>query len=1031
MQDIDLLWQQNSVNEAELFQLQLTISPFLSNQHLHKALALASKMQSSIWQVRLLAELLPLMRENQTQQIETTKKIIRACSKINYSAFSDSADNDFIVPTFVVIAKNIMIEQLAVAFAEVLEHESDTNYLMAETNILNYLAWHINSGQALEFVELLCIYDSSLPSIAEKIGRFAHRLDDETAYYIASRLKEEFETTHSDHRAYSSYPGGWAVGVGMAYVMLALSCQEEYQQRILNILSEYMQICSEEDSPYNEQDLRLFCDLAVGKVSDTNAAKLVKEGKFLRRFWHNESTLSRYGEEIVAYLGIEMLKVLFSRCIQSKNGTSYWNISGSPYILPAIAKKLSDGEFPFIYTIGHARGEALGYYGYVRAVIEWIRYREPEEIPLDTIQWTLKGWHGNSELKCAVAPYITPDVVRDSSLRTSIRASMAKYLQKETLQYIIHNFNRSHYGENKGAEVLLQFVRYLSKNERLPILKKMEEETFQIKDSGELNEMINVFENSTRSQTRRRIRKDFRFIRREMKDGYLLETLGKRGPVFRIFPNIYFGSGFLEVVGNLVYAIVRMPANLFNLMRKQKRLLYLSVNTYKDVKNQHQRWFIKQDIWFRDRMEESLFSPPNRYEKKHDEVMRKLVSSKNVWMFYLVGMFTITAIVLLIASTASLLLFPFIALWIIGYILFSLFNESFRWLKRNWLNENTIDERLEHINENRTADIWKSVESQVQALNDLSESKDREDAFVQITRTLGNVIWVIGSRDYRDYAANAEKIWSELKPKFVADALSVLNKHAYVESHDYIRAILPAVVLKDKSLLPDLIRYIEQPYTQLKAIQYACLSYFLTGQERLNYLEKSVAAFSYAEWPSLIIPHILTDIADYATPDLIPHLLRWLSDYPVSSALEKLAPKIVENDVWLAQGFTIAQKIDDPVSGFICGIAPNLNRERVTKAIIFVIDRDLEEEQEKCMPVLVERCMSFPQQEIYEVWQEAFLVMKGYSRPRMLTQLGWFSEIIIRLAGSEHVADVLEEILVVWQWWDVIWTQPEIARSLP
>lgn len=1041
LRDMQRLWQQNDADEAELYHLQLALSPFLSVTHVDEMLLLAGKVQRSIWQVQLLAELLSLI-EDEGQQIQTIKKIIHACSKIDESFCSK--DIPFIVPTFTTIAQNLSIKQLAIAFAEIWEEESHVISEQEQTieqakydpsidkwglrelynkhneciesrtrkeRILDYLAWHLDNHQATAFIELLLEYDS-LPQVAEKIGRFARRLDDEIANDIAIRLEKEFASASQEKRL-SYGMGATAGGVGMAFIALALSRKGEHQQKILQITSNYIQTYGAEDFPYGEQDLRLFYQMAVGQLTDAEAADLVKQGKFMRRFWRGEgeSYLSMFSQEIVAYLGIETLKVLFERCIQSEAQGTYWHITESPYILPAIAENLQGEKLSLIYEIGHSRWESCGYYGYVRSATENIE-RMPEAVQLDTIQWALKGWVADIYLEQAIAPFITPDMLSDRSSRRGISKSMAKHLPPETVQYVVNNFDVSYYGEVKGNEIVLQFVQYLPEMERRRLLQNMKAELFQIKDTGELKATIETLKQRSQFIHRKKIEKISRPILSEMKTANLLESFQDG----HYYEDALLGSPFF-VMGNLVfsdyiYFVLRMsPSRLIKSIGKLMQLLRLNEQSHQAIRQQ----LIELPWW--DENTNLNIRLNSWYQRAEIWIQRQLISSKATWILYLLYNLIFTTLLLLILSIVALLVLPFIGLILGGYFLLTLMERGVDWLR----------DRLGRDEKNKKdkAYIWKSVQNQVQALNNLSDSETREDAFVQIAHTLGSVIRLIVSRDYKEYAANAEEIWSELNPKFVLDALAVLDKHAYVESHGYVRAILPAVVFKDKSRLPDLIQYIEQPYTQLKAVQYACLSYFLTGQERLDYLEKAVAAFSYAAEPDFIIPHILTEVADYATPDLIPHLLRWLSDYPVASALEKLAPKIVNNDTWLAQGFTIAQKIDDPVYGFICGIAPNLNREGVTKAIIFVMGRDLEKEQEKCMPLLVNRWRKLSQQEIYFVWQEVLEEMKGYPRSVVLTNLNWFWDIIIELAGETYLEDVLKEILAIWSWWDVSWHKPD------
>jgi hypothetical protein len=315
LRNMELLWQQNKTDEAELYHLQLAISPFLSATHVDEALLLAGKVQRSVWQARLLAKLLPLI-EDDVRQIHTIKKIIHACSKIDESLYSE--DIPFIIPTFTTVAQNLSTERLTIAFAEVWEEESQVinNQELAidqakddpsmdewdlrrlhnrrkehiesrrrKKYILDYLAWHIEKHQATAFVELLLEYDP-LPQVAEKIGRFARRLDDEIAYDIAIRLEKEFASAPQEkRRVYGMAWHGYIVeGVGMAFITLALSRNGEHQQKILQIAGNYIQTYGAKDFPYGEQDLQLLYQMAAGQLTDAEAADLVYQGKFMQRF---------------------------------------------------------------------------------------------------------------------------------------------------------------------------------------------------------------------------------------------------------------------------------------------------------------------------------------------------------------------------------------------------------------------------------------------------------------------------------------------------------------------------------------------------------------------------------------------------------------------------------------------------------------------------------------------------------------------------------------------------------------------------
>lgn len=1047
LRNMQLLWQQNDVDEAELYRLQLAISPVLSPAYVDEALLLAGKVQRSIWQARLLAELLPII-EDEAQQIETIKRIIHACSKINESLCSE--DIPLINSTFTTIAENLSMEHLAIAFAEIWAEDSqaineqERRIEQAEDDesidhwnwrklgnkrsefvenrerkkrVFNYLAWHIEKHQAMAFFELSLEYNS-LPQVAEMIARFACRLDEKTAYDIAVRLHQEFVAAAQNKREY--YIGGYSKveGIGIGLITLASVCAGERNNSIEEIVNSYIQNYSAKEYPYSEQDLRFLYKSISGALSDREAADLVTQGEFLTHFWQEERgdsrKLSLFSQEMVGYLGPETLKVLFDRCIKSDRDGEFWHITESPYILPAIAKKLPAQELSLIYEIGHARGESCGAYGYVRAATENLEHM-PEATRLDTIDWALRSWASDTSLKQKVAQFITPDMISNRYARTKITASMAGYLPQKTVQYIVSKFDVSYYGETEGTEQLLQFVRFLPEADRKIFLRDIVAGLFQIKDNGELKSTIKTLEHRSQRSIRRQIKKISRPILTEIKNTRLLVSV--QDIEYLVDP--LFSSPFFPIRGlgfsDYVVGFLRAPLLLVRSIVKQLRLLRLNKQSHQSIR---QRLVIFESLI----EDPDLGIEPNSlFQKTQHWMLKQLVSSRIIWILYLLFKLIFTALLLLISSIVAILVLPLFVLLLSGYFLLMLLE-----LVKDRLQDR-FGKRGEFVYENRKDKEvkWQSIKGQVQALNYLPDSQARRDAFTQIAYNLGSVVNLIGSREYKEYAVNAEYIWSDLRSEFVADALASLDDRSYSgESHDYVRAILPAVIYRNKTLLPHLIQYIEHPYTQLKAIQYACLSHFLTGSEQLYFLEKSVAAFPYAEAKSFIIPHILTEVAEYATADLIPHLLRWLSDYPVASALEMLAPKMVKNDDWLAQGFAIARKIDDSVHGFVCGIAPSLNKKWLTRAIIFVVQRDLEEEKTECMPALVARWLELPKNEIYVVWQEVLEVMKGYPRSFVLSYFNWLWDVVVCLAGEDHVTKALKEILAVWSWWGVAWEEP-------
>ena len=1072
LQNMAMIWQQNKVDEEEMFKLQLAILPFLQPQNLKEALPLALNVQRAIHRARLLAELLRLT-EYPYQHHPIIKDVIKACGQIDDSVYSE--DVPFIISTFTAIAQNLSINQLGIAFTEVWEKDSQAireqeleierakkdpsldlwqlnrkhselvEIRIREKRLLDYLAWHIESHQALAFIELLFKYDS-LPEVAEKIGRFARRLNDEIAYDVAVRLEEEFASAPQKKRQFHVL-GSTVKGVGMAFITLVLSRKGKYQQKIVQIANNYIETYGAEDFPYSNQDLRIFCQMAIGQLADTEVAELVSQYKFMRRFWLNEGReyLSMYSQEIVGYLGIDALKILFNRCTQTEDmgRQGCIRITASPYILPAIAEKLPDEELlSLICKIGYSKGEPWGYgwYGYIRAIVPSIKYMS-EEMRSETTGWTrnfidravVRERSGGLELERVVAPYITPEIIPHRSQIHDIGVDIVGYLPSETVSHIIRNFDMTYYGETRGTEVLLKFLRYLpEKNERLPILLSMKDELFQIKDEGELDKTINILINSTKNFSRLKVKVLSQTVETKIKNAYLLSNLKESGPPQVLFDRLMN----LDFSKRDIGAIFRAPISLLRHITNQMRLLYLNKSSHKAMQGYKDKLQKQTETPYFS----SLDSWPQKLFHLYYKGVSKLASSRLLWVSYLLGKIALGLVLLPISVVIALLMIPLIVLLTIRFIIFALFDITLEWWRDSFQKKPPISHDKISLQ-----DKWDAVKKQIVILNQFPELNKKEAALITIVYTLGDVLHR-GSPDYKKYTQNAENIWAELNSEAVADILMTLKHYnpqmdivesgmekiflnnytaAFSESQTYIRAFIPAIALKNKARLPELIPYIEKPYTQLKAIQYACLAYFLTGQERIDCLQKSVDAFPYAEWPEDIIPYILTWIAEYTDSGLISHLLRWLQKYPSATALAQLAPKIVDNKKYLAQAFAIAQKTDKSVAGFIVNIASQLDKEWTAKAIIWVMQRNIDEEQKECLPSLVERWLKLLPKEIYEVWTDVLKAMKPYPRHRVLPLLSQFAEVMGKLGDANQLVNVAQEMITVSSWWNIVWVEPQ------
>ncbi len=325
---------------------------------------------------------------------------------------------------------------------------------------------------------------------------------------------------------------------------------------------------------------------------------------------------------------------------------------------------------------------------------------------------------------------------------------------------------------------------------------------------------------------------------------------------------------------------------------------------------------------------------------------------------------------------------------------------------------------------------WELLRATINKINQMPTREQRIAAFNEVASLLGDIIFTIGNPAYKDYAQNAQEIWSALNPRYVEDALSVIDgNHDSVQSHDYVRAFMPAVALLRPDLLPELEKHILAPYSQLKAIQYANLALFFSGEQQLALLQKSVSAFDFAEFPEYIVPRILNEIAGYADDTLIPHLLQWLARYPVATALGKLAKKVAANQEYLTQCLAIAQDIEESIHEFVTNLAPLVTVDWLRRLLLLLIERQNREEQSRSYPALAQAWLTqlanqATYEEAYNLWYNLCSALKKYPRDYTMNQLSYFVDIVAYLGGKQATNACAAAIQDIYTWWEVEWREP-------
>lgn len=327
----------------------------------------------------------------------------------------------------------------------------------------------------------------------------------------------------------------------------------------------------------------------------------------------------------------------------------------------------------------------------------------------------------------------------------------------------------------------------------------------------------------------------------------------------------------------------------------------------------------------------------------------------------------------------------------------------------------------------RSSELWTLLQQKVESVNHLRSFDERCQIYYDIVGSLGDIVRHFNSELYLEYARRAKEIWSRFEPRYVEELFQLTDTHGY-ESHKLVRAFAPAFVYVQPSLMPLLIDKIESPYVQLKALQYANLSLYFDGTQQLEFLRKSVAAFPYAEASDRMIPHILSRAATIASPPIVPYLLEWLLEYPYAEPLGALSPKLIGDETALEKAFAIAQKVGNSVDNFICGVAPYVGAAWIKRFFLFIVDRQIEEEQNACQGALVKRLIDLvdlsESEQVYRVWCDLSRAISKYPRPKALTYLRWFVPLLAKLGSGDTCSKIAKSVVETGEWWSTKWLLP-------
>ena len=390
----------------------------------------ADGFTNPLWRAWGLSVILPLFSDPK-DGTKTIVKIIISCLKIEErDAYSHLP---YLYETF---ATNLPIDLFSTAcqqaFADV-----DT---LDRRDFFEQVAWEIPPEKIESFVTILYEYLRYFPYIAELIANMAPKIDDEQAMRIANEFADRFKEVPEEYPWSPYRKAEWvygAVGCGPIFIVLAAQRKDPvYKERLLDLAQSFIIEFGADELPLNQEDLWTLYRIVKGELSDEKVAALVLEDKFLRQYF-KENRLNVYSHAVLYCLGAETITALFKPAIRpeekpSDDGRYQW-IDKSGYVLPLIASRFSDDEWPFISRIGSAD---FGL-GYLRAADKnFCRLRLPRKFINDLFEnWlgTDRVFGESDDVLNAICLTIAPYVRADDLLATIKKSS---YLSKRNILMI-------------------------------------------------------------------------------------------------------------------------------------------------------------------------------------------------------------------------------------------------------------------------------------------------------------------------------------------------------------------------------------------------------------------------------------------------------------------------------------------------------------------------------------------------------------------------------------------------------------------
>lgn len=373
----------------------------------------ADGFTNPLWRAWGLSVILPLFSDPK-DGTETIIKIIISCLKIKEG--DTYSHLPYLYETF---ATNLPIDLFSTACQQAFADVDTLN----RRDFFEKMAWEIPPEKTDAFITVLYEHLRCFPHIAELISNMAPKIGDEQAIHIANEFAIRFKGVSEEYgeKSVANFRRAeWvygAVGCGPIFIVLAAQRKDlAYKERLLDFAHSFITEFGADELPLNQEDLWTLYRIVKGELTDETVAALVLEEKFLRQYF-KENRLNVYSHAVLYCLGSETITALFKPAIRpdeksSEDGRFQW-IDKSGYVLPLIASRFSDDEWPFISRIGSAD---FGL-GYLRAAAKnFCRLRMPERF----INELFKNWLGTdrvfgegddvlNDICVTIAPYVKVD----------------------------------------------------------------------------------------------------------------------------------------------------------------------------------------------------------------------------------------------------------------------------------------------------------------------------------------------------------------------------------------------------------------------------------------------------------------------------------------------------------------------------------------------------------------------------------------------------------------------------------------------